>query len=126
MLFRKFLSITLLGFLYLQGSAAFSAPVRLVSMKIEPMLLSRDCELVREEEPKYDVIVKTRTHDGVRYMTFPIYGDLCNMPTREYMSRIYYLSAASRDASFVIGVTGSSQDLEGMSFPRFSEYALKP
>jgi hypothetical protein len=100
------------------------AAVNLVSENVGDIDLASDCKIVRAEEPRGTLVYRVKRAEGVKTVKRPIYGDLCEHITAQFISRIYtHLSDGER--SPVIGFEGSNSDQQAVSFPVFSGHVLR-
>jgi hypothetical protein len=98
-------------------------PVRLVSQRVEPLILMKDCKIVQANEPKGILTYKVKQYDGVKTVSRPIYSDLCNMPTQQFITKIFFELSKSEQAP-IMGVIGGNEDNDTLAYPAFSGFVL--
>lgn len=106
------------------SALATPQPVGLMSLRVEPIRLLKDCKIVRSEEPKGDLTYQMRQVDGLKTVTRPIYSDLCSWPTQQFITKLFF-RMVENDQNPVIGVVGGNEDTDNLSFPVFSSFVLK-
>jgi hypothetical protein len=118
------LNTTVFSFIsILLPAASIAAEVHLVAEKVENIVLDHDCKIVRTTEPKGDLTYKVMKFAGLQTVTRPIYSDLCESHTQQFITKIFSYSGET-DQTPVIGFTGGNEDGEELSFPVFSGFVL--